>query len=311
MFLGIHVSKKSILKGDKLRKTLLQSIKDDVKTFGINAAQIFVFGPRNRNRNAIDVEEINKLCEEENVYLTIHSTYITPSVWKVNLKTLKDDKTKDEMKQHLKHFIDQLKASVEFNTAPLVVHLPRAPLEDVVETLKILAKFITKYKAIVYFENVPCDIKNGNEYSSPVKLNKLVEEFSKVLPDDNYGVCVDTAHIWSCGINLSTRQSQEKWFDELTDKTVKMIKQFHLNGSKDKTFNSNKDEHYLALSDADDLYNFDQDVKNDKKINDLGISALCKFAKKNNVPIICEIHGDRGSSDSEIKHSIRLIKKML
>ncbi len=308
----MHISKGSMMSKVKARKDLVTAIKQDCKEFGINAVQIFSHGPRGTSANHIDIGELNKHCEDTGTYLTIHSTYILGNtIWNVTKATLRNPNTKDKMKLHMAHFIDQLKTSIEMGRAPVVVHLPRRELSEVLETIKILAKFIIKYDAMILFENIPCNIKTKFEYSSAKSINEFVKEVVKLIPAENWGLCIDTAHIWSCGIDLSTYDAQDKWFNDLTKKASVMIKQFHLNGSEKKTFDSNRDVHFLVLSEADHIYHYNQKIDNKEEIKKLGIFSLCEFAKKNNVPIICEINSDRGSTTDEIKKSLKLIWSML
>ena len=303
--LGVHVSKTSILKSLKPRDTILDAIQEDCKHLDINAVQIFTHGPRNTHRNKIDTKAIVEFCKENEVFLSIHSSYILGNVlWKITSESMQNDA--EASKKYMDHFLDQIKISKELNNVPIVIHLPRLPIDNVINTIKILAGTIIKNKSLILFEHIPCTDSKA-EYASPERLNELVKRLGLVLPKQHWGLCLDTAHIWSCGIDLRTYKAQEHWFSELNKDTKEMIKLIHLNGSVSKTFYTNKDVHYLALSEIDDLYHFTPTTD----INKLGVVSICKFAKSHKIPIICEIHIDRESSDDEIISSLKLLKSLL
>lgn len=316
--IGIHSSHLPILKNYNRRHNIYNAIKQDVENLNINAVQIFTHGPQNTKRNNIDISAINNFCEKYFVHLIIHSSYILGNtIWEVNKTTLLGNES-EKYKRYLIHFVDQVNISQKLKNAPIVIHLPRYPMKDILDTVEIMSKNIKK-DSLILFENVPCK-SGGYEYSSAKSLNDFVKRVAIYLPKKNWGLCIDTAHIWSCGIDLSSFKSQEKWFAELDDLTKSMIRQIHLNGSKKKTFNTNRDIHYVALTKADDLYHFEQDEKknighvnskNDDELRNSGVWSLCKFAKKNKIPIICEIHPDRDCTDNEIVKSLDLIKHIL
>lgn len=74
---------------------------------------------------------------------------------------------------------------------------------------------------------------------------------------------------------------------------------FHLNGSSAE-LGSGKDKHEAAFSSDDNIW---CDIEPEKS----GVRAIVEFAKKHNIPIICEIN--RGT-ESSIKTSIKLIKSL-
>ena len=217
----------------------------------------------------------------------------------------------------------------------LVVHLGDVSIGKMVKILPILGDLIDKYKIYVFFENVHVRINpnndtsydtydsegewkmsekdkkkinidrhvdpGSNQCSSARRLDELCSGFSKILNPKVWGICIDTAHVWSCGVSLTWKFEQDKYFKLMKKKTKKQIKLFHLNGSKCKTFRKNRDEHYIAMSKQDDLY------PSDIPPEDLGIFSIIEFSITRGVPIICEIN--RGT-EKEVRRSIKKIKKM-
>ena len=80
LILGVHVSQKSHVLDDKTPKELSLAIQRDVGELGLNACQIFTYGPRILVPNKLDVSKIKKVTHDIN--LSVHSAYPTTSVWK-------------------------------------------------------------------------------------------------------------------------------------------------------------------------------------------------------------------------------------
>jgi endonuclease IV len=311
--LGIHTGKSKFLEKQKPCKFIHDAIKRDIEDLQTNAVQIFTHGPRNMRKTNYDAEKINKFCENNDVYLTIHASYVLDGlIWHaIEDISSGNDELVEKGRSAVKHLLDQVKTSINLNNAPVVLHLPRKPIKEMIEALKLIGRVLEKYKtAVILFENVPCTNVKAH-YSSPANINKLTKTISKYIPSDNWGLCIDTSHIWSCGVDLTKYEDQEKWFSDLTELSRKKIRQFHLNGSNRATFNKNRDEHYVVLTESDDMYKFDQ--KNGKKseFKKMGVFSVCKFARKYNVPVICEIHSSDKASEKEVLNSLAYLKEML
>src|SRR5216110_569583 len=62
-----------------------------------------------------------------------------------------------------------------------------------------------------------CWISRDTQMSSPRKLRDLFQSIrAKVDPQLlRTGLCIDTAHLWSCGVDLSSHEDAEKWLLDL------------------------------------------------------------------------------------------------
>jgi endonuclease IV len=109
-------------------------------------------------------------------------------------------------------------------------------------------------------------------YNLLLKYNMLL---SKSL--DNYGICLDTAHMFARGMPITTASDVRVTFAKLYNLPIKAI---HLNGNK-REFGSGSDVH-TGVGEPDD-YIWSKDMS--------GAIEIIKWAFKNNVPIILERKG--------------------
>ena len=79
LILGVHVSQKSNVLDDKEPSEIHLAIQRDTNKLGLNAAQIFTYGPRLLVPNNINVKLVKQATED--IDLTVHSAYPTTSVW--------------------------------------------------------------------------------------------------------------------------------------------------------------------------------------------------------------------------------------
>ena len=119
---------------------------------------------------------------------------------------------------------------------------------------------------------------------------------------------IDTAHLWSCGVEVDDVKIMKKWFDAL--QYPEKIGLFHLNGSSIDQFETGKDKHKVVFGEDDDIWNADANADDGfsmPHIKKSSIFHLFKFAKKNNIDLICEIN--RGSYE-DIQFSIQALHKI-
>jgi endonuclease IV len=295
--LGIHVARTSKVLESKrddaakrTRKSMYAALKEDIETLRLTAAQIYVCGPRNSRVNRMDYERIGKYVNDNVIALAVHSSYLTVGLWSIDSENIS---AKD--KSAIAHLDTQLALCQKLNACGLVVHLPKKPIEVVVQTLQCDAvrDVIATHKVPIILEMVP--VKKGADvdtaYVTPVQVNALVANLA-FFDDDLWGICVDTAHMWGAGVS----PDMEEWLAAI--ERPQMIKLFHLNGAQENTWNSGRDVHHIALSDEDHLFG------GEKKD---GIVPIVQFCRMHKVPIICEIN--RGS-ERAARDSLRRIRKI-
>jgi endonuclease IV len=317
--LGIHVSKvRKFLPGgfyentsnvfskkkqkQKLRKTILESIKIDTNDLNIDCVQIFVSGPRNTIMNKIDYTAVNKYCSDEKINLYVHSNYMSIAVFNLT----QENKNTPKMKNAIQNIQNQMNACDKLNANGFVIHLSKKTPDMVVETLKILYPLIKKYKTPFLLEQPARKtsenpLEKTQTYETPEKINNLTKLIIKTIPKLNWGWCIDTVHIWSSGIKLNDCPATKKWFKNLKYKNY--IKLFHLNGGNIDIFNTGSDNHKIPFGPDDDIFK-GFNIKTPKKFS---INIITNFAKKNNIDLIMEIN--RGAL-SDVNYAINTINKL-
>ena len=124
---------------------------------------------------------------------------------------------------------------------------------------------------------------------------------------ESLGICIDTAHIFVSGYDISTVKGIKDYLDKFDSLIgIKHISNFHINDSKYK-FGSKHDEHRGIGSGY--IYNTEE--------GKIALKYIKQFCIKNKIPMILETHS-AGSSISEGSHKgshgyeyeIDLIKKL-
>lgn len=297
--LGVHVAKisKVLDPPNKIRKSMYDAIIKDCEILGLNAAQIFTHGPRGYKRNIMDYKKLNKLSK--NIHLSVHSSYPSVSIWKLKRKNLEEKNSK----RILSHILDQLKISKEIGSQGLVVHISRQTVEDIHETMKAIEPFVKKIGIPIWLEMISSKAHPDLTYESPKKINKLVNKLSDIN-SKIWGICIDTAHVYGSGLDISSKKQQDAWFSKLSKKSINKIRLFHLNGTESE-LGSGKDKHAIGFSPDDNIYK--KFKKNPEKS---GIYSIIKFCKSNSIPVILEINKGAENDTIELINIITNMEKI-
>jgi deoxyribonuclease-4 len=290
MILGIHVSKTSNTLDDKTPSyDLSDAIVRETTVLGLNAAQVFTYGPRQATPNKIDYDKVKSVTAD--IDLSVHSAYATTGIWKVNA----ENKSQAKSKRMIDVVKLQLASCKKINAHSLVLHINKIYPDQAAETMKFLAPYAKKVGVKVVLEMVSSKADPDKTYETPEKIDNLT---TLLGPKENWwGWCVDTAHLWGAGVDVSKYEYMTDWLNRLTYK--KKISMFHLNGSYAK-LGSGKDKHAIAFSSVDLIW---YGIKPEES----GVRAIVEFATKYKIPIICEIN--RGSEE-EVVASLSAIKKL-
>ena len=290
MMLGIHVSKLSKTDNKAVSKELHDAVRDDVELLGINAVQIFTYGPQYYVRNNINYDLMKEVTKD--VDLTVHSAYVTTSIWRVN----RENKNTPDSKKRISMVYSQLKSCSEIGAWGLVIHITKVKAEVIAETMKILKPYAKKSGVKILLEMTASKSTHNTTYETPEKLNHLITLIGPL--EDWFGICVDSAHIWAAGVDIQSYANMKDWFDSLAFK--KKILLFHLNGNSSARF-SGKDKHEIVFGPDDKIWH-------GIKPNNSGVKAIVEFCNEYSIPMICEIN--RGSDKNTIK-SLETIKSIL
>jgi endonuclease IV len=248
MSFGIHVTRENT--------TLDANIKHYIDTYGVNSVQFFTHGPRNSRPSELDVPAIRRVCEMIAVY--IHTSY---------LSTL----------TNTEHIIDQANVAKSVNARGIVVHLPKKPVEFVVEHVEVLARLSTVQ---IILEMTAIKAHPTDSYESPEKINRLIAGMidRKIR---NVGICIDTAHIYASGADINSYDSATKYLNALA--YPDWISLIHLNGNMYDASKRAGDKHTIPLHESDFVWRGQTYITS-------GCRAFIEFANKWRIDYIIEIH---------------------
>jgi endonuclease IV len=93
------------------------------------------------------------------------------------------------------------------------------------------------------------------------------------------GLCVDTAHLYSCGFCLDSKQAAKQWLSGLPDIEINPI-MFHLNDSASE-LGSGRDRH-AGLCQGNIWGGYENNIV------DSGLLEILTWCEDNNAPVILE-----------------------
>lgn len=220
-----------------------------------NVISMFVFGPRSYTETL--TEEDKKYIPALNLGIYVHNSYITPP-WKMENKAIKGI-----VKQLI--LCDTIKAS------GFIIHLTKLDVEN---TITIMNKLLSEnsFNTRIYLE-IPALKPENSIYHNPSMLNELFKQGNK-----QFGICIDTAHLWSCGVDISDYKSAELWLSEIEIDPEYLL--FHCNDNE-KNKGQAPDEHSA-------LFEGKIWSKYKDNLTESGLFTFIKYAKNNNIPVILE-----------------------
>ena len=212
----------------------VQNAVDEQVELGGNCGQIFTHSPQVWKHTPADDEDVEAFRERSEANdvgpWMIHASYL------VNLCTPKDDlreKSIDSMQQ-------ELDAAERLGVPYVNVHLGAHTGAGVDGGLANAASALDEL-------TVPEDVTIlvESDAGSGTKLGGQFEHLAQVLDDCSHdlSVCVDTAHVWAAGYDVSSAKGVKDTLGEFDDVVgLENLAYFHLNDSKHGR-GTNKDEH--------------------------------------------------------------------
>jgi endonuclease IV len=136
---------------------------------------------------------------------------------------------------------------------------------------------------IIYLET-PAIVPMWASYDTPKKLSTLFNIIHKINKNHPFGLCLDTAHIWTSGNDISSYEGAKRWFSELMaapyipyDRII-----IHLNDSANE-LGHGPDKHE-SLTHGFIWKNY----KNRAALKNSGLYFIFQFANEHNIPLILE-----------------------
>lgn len=273
MSLGIHVSK---TRNSTTRKMSL-AIREDMEFlhgFGVvkPCAQIFVTGPQNFKETLSDDEKIavRRYINETNLPVVIHGAYV--------------DHPWNRTHGSIHNIKQEMNICAAICAVGVIVHLGAGAASDdklkyVLENISNLSDDV-KSNVILWLE-INAAKPSATTYETPEKICELFRRISAIDTKGlKIGLCIDTAHLFSCGVALNTRDAAQEWLDGLPKNIPMML---HLNDSSAE-FGSGVDRHETLCEGG--IWKEYHPVNGHAE--DSGLVTILEWAESNNVMTILE-----------------------
>jgi deoxyribonuclease-4 len=292
--LGCHVYKEN----EFIAKDIQSTIYDfEAYSLPMNVAAIFVSNPRKLQISLKDKnkEKLKEFIKRGKINIIAHSSYVA-ALW---------GKTQLIRNNSLNFVLKEYKICKEVGISGLVVHLPKEKMLK--KEKNIIKKLIDKISAdddntppTIYLET-PAIIPMWSNYDTGQKLSKLFYIINSFKKNHPFGLCIDTAHIWTSGHDISTYEGANRWFSELMDMPYipydKLI--IHLNDSA-RDLGTGPDKH-ASLTKGKIWSSY----KTREELKKSGLFFILEFAKKHNIPIILE-----RNNKEMLKDDYEILKKL-
>lgn len=299
--LGCHVHKEN----EFIAKDIQSAIYDsNVYSLPMTVAAIFVSNPRRLQISLKDEnkEKLKEFIKCKKINIIAHSSYVAALWGKTELR-----------KNSLDFVLKEYKICKDVGISGLVVHLPKEKmLKREKDVFKRLIDEISALNSVTESTNLPtiyletpAIIPMWANYDTGQKLSKLFHMITSLQlnPEEKhpFGLCIDTAHIWTSGNDISTYEGANRWFSELMDMPYipydKLI--IHLNDSE-RDLGCGPDKHAsLTKGKIWGAYKTREELKKS------GLFFIINFAKEHNIPIILE-----RNNKEMLKNDYAIIKKL-
>ena len=188
----------------------------------LGAVQIFVSNPRQLTLSlepgSAAVAELRAHIEETGLAVFAHSSYVAAPF-----------STGPTGDAGVAFIHQELAVCAAAGIRGLVVHLPKLPLDDLLARVPELIHPACA-QVQIYLETPAVRPANAH-YETGLKLGRLFRGLRAVDPDGSiFGLCIDTAHLWTSGIDISSLELATAWLAELPRAAARAVL-FHANDS--------------------------------------------------------------------------------
>jgi len=224
----------------------------------VGAMQIFVTSINKKSKHIVsnfedpnDITALRDFCRAHKIRLYVHSSY------KVVLCG-----NHPHYSYHLA--LKELRLASKLGAIGYVVHLPNDTNENIVAFFRGLAQKVAQKGLgggvstnkrpipVIYLEPVPFSttkkgqpvkgaLADNKAFLDPYRLHRLYKATNKI-DGLKFGLCVDTAHIWAMGGDISSRAKADQYFGECEKALSGARLLIHLNDQA-FDFGSGKDKH--------------------------------------------------------------------
>src|SRR5208282_1814710 len=252
-----------------------------------SCAQIFATGPRNSHETltASDRTYIKTLTTGASpIPIIIHGAYID-NPWTRSAGAVPNIRREMEI-------------AAEIGIDGVIVHLGAGALND--DMLRTVLMDIATVSAdarrdVTLYLEINTAKASPATYETPAKIRRLFERIDGIGAPIRCGLCVDTAHVFSCGVSFADYTPTIKWLNALPDVPT----MFHLNDSA-STLGSGIDKHEALLrGNIWRAFDVPGGAHDKSPIEDSGLEAILEYATANKSLVILE-RGDGLAGDLEL-----------
>ena len=266
----------------------IQKARDAAFSCGVDlkAAQIFVGGPYARKiiMDAAESALLRRYIDDQKFTVYAHSAYVAPLF--------------GGDPDAARYVREELATCAAAGIRGLVVHLPKAPINKV---LKYITRTLCPASSrVCLFLETPAVTPPETYYETPEKLNELFDALLTLDPDRTlFGLCVDTAHIWTSGVDISSRGDAEEWLSRLALAGVPLM--FHLNDSE-RACGTGPDSHAALLSGR-----IWQEYESHPRAS--GLAAFLEYAEQHRTVVILE-RKPKEALDADYRHLVQMVPSL-
>lgn len=271
MQVGYHVDRKE----EKNAAHAIDNACKAIITYGFTPSlQIFLTNPR-RGGALFDDNELASIKEtinKHNASMYVHGAYIDIP-WK-------------KSPYAINNIVKEMKMSKECGALGVVIHLSKdAHGGNLAWVLDQINNHIHDDSVILFLE-INTAKSSKFTFETPEKILELMSSVSKLKLNYQVGLCIDTAHLFSCGTSLTYTSEVNIWFNTLMKSIGDIPLLLHLNDSA-STLGSGKDRHEKLCQGT--IWNATDD--------DCGLKTVLEWTQLYNVPIILERDSNGDATD--------------
>lgn len=288
MSLGAHVHKKSAEgKSRKMHLAIAEDLKH-IESYGIDnpSAQIFVAGPKTYKETLTAEEKLGiaKYISEHGTSIVIHGAYV--------------DRPWSSIPGAIHNVKQELRIGAEIGATGVIVHLSSGCVNDTTfkAALAEIANIDLPRQQILWLE-INSAKPSKFTFETPEKLKQLfsrIDSFGIKWGNIVVGLCIDTAHLFACGLSLETYESAKKWIEDVEKFRAGTPVMIHLNDSA-SAFGSGIDKH-SALA-CGNIWQSYHPTRGKLPYEKSGLNYLLEWADSNSIMTILERNDESPDRD--------------
>lgn len=228
MRLGVHI---------RISQGLLKAL-EQAHEIGCETVQLFSGNPNGWARTKLD-PEVAARFRARTAELDIHPVILhTPYL--LNLASPSDD----TWCKSIGALSDAVNRAVELNADYIVTHIGSHKGEGYEEGVRRICEAVKQALETADGPTIALELGSGAGYSIGSTFEQIADIFEFLHDQERVGICIDTAHLWGAGYDISTDEGVDATLGQL-DRVVgaEYLKVVHLNDTL-KDLGSHGDRHY-------------------------------------------------------------------